>query len=559
MSADMALPNVFGDVARFASCEQCGRCSSACPRTGLDAFNIRRILRHVELGLADRLAATDTAWACTTCARCETACPNGIAILDIVRSLRRLAIEAAPRDPVPCIAACPAGIDVPGYLRFIADGEPQKAYELILEAAFFPGVLGRVCPHPCEPVCRRGEVNQPVASDRALAVAPDTGRKVAVVGSGPAGLAAAACLRRKGHAVAVFEARAEPGGMMRWGIPRYRLPLEVLEKEIQQVLDLGVALETGVALGKELALETLRNGFDAVFLALGLQKSRRIELPGSENKGVSWGLDFLAEVAGGDAPKVEESVLVIGGGDVAVDVACSALRLGARSVTMACLESREEMPAHTHELALALEEGVALVCGWGPLRVLADDGRVTGLEMQRCSSVFDEEGRFDPQFTEERMTLGARQLILAVGQAADQGFVEGDMTLVQGLLEAATDTGETTVRGVFAGGEIATGPGSLVDAIASGKRVAAAIDRFLGGDGELEPAWAERPDTAGYDGTRELGFADRERPDLPETPLSERQTFAEVASCLQEDLARREASRCLSCDLEAQAECLRRG
>jgi len=420
----------------------------------------------------------------------------------------------------------------------------------------------------------RGEVNQPVAicalkrfaadhagelSERAQAVASDTGRKAAVVGSGPAGLVTAACLRRKGHAVTVFEARNEPGGMMRWGIPRYRLPLEVLEKEIQQVLDLGVDLKTNMALGKDISLAKLRNDFDAVFLALGLQKSRRIELPGSDTKGASWGLDFLAAAAGDRSPKVEETVLVVGGGDVAVDVACSALRLGARKVTMACLESREEMPAHEHELALALEEGAKLVCGWGPARVLADQGHVSGLELMRCSRVFDDEGRFDPQYTDERKKLEAKQIILAVGQAADPSFAQGDLKLVQGLLETAEQSGETSIPGVFAGGEIATGPGSLVDAIASGKRVAAAIDRLLGGDGEVESPWAERPDTSGYDGKRDIGFADRERTDLPETPVSERQTFAEVVLCLAEDIARQEASRCLSCDLEARAACLSRG
>ncbi|MBK5100199.1 MAG: FAD-dependent oxidoreductase, partial [Desulfobacteraceae bacterium] len=233
MEANTALAEKFSDVEMFRTCEQCGCCSSACPITGINEFNIRRIVRHIELDLIEEIAGTPHPWYCTTCGRCETVCPNGIAILDIMRPLRRMTPSEFVPDELPqCTAACPAGIDIPGYLRFIAQGKPTEAYKLILEKVPFPGILGRVCTHPCEEKCRRGEVNRPIAicalkryavdkADHAFEVASrvaeDTGHKVAVIGAGPAGLTAAFYLRKRGHHVTVFEGRSRPGGMMRYG------------------------------------------------------------------------------------------------------------------------------------------------------------------------------------------------------------------------------------------------------------------------------------------------------------------------------------------------------
>ncbi len=390
MEAKPKFAERFNNVEMFRFCEQCGRCSSACPITGVNGFNIRRLVRHVELDLIEDIASSPMPWFCATCGRCEDACPNGIKILDITRALRAIGPEERFPDQPPCVKACPAGIDIPGYLRRVAEGNSAGAYQLIMERAPFPGVLGRICPHPCETACKRGEINQPIAicaakryaADQAgdlgqwiAATAPDTGRRVAVIGSGPAGLTAAFYLRKKGHRVTVFEARPKPGGMLRYGIPRYRLPEDVLDREIDQLLKTGIEMRTGRKLGADLQIEQLRQeGYEAVFVAVGAQLSRKIELAGSELEHVDWGVEFLSRVAEGRPAAVRERVVVVGGGNVAVDVALTALRLGAKKVMLACLEKREEMPANPWEIEQALAEGVEMHYSWGPSRILGQDG-----------------------------------------------------------------------------------------------------------------------------------------------------------------------------------------
>jgi NADPH-dependent glutamate synthase beta subunit-like oxidoreductase len=522
--------NRFNAIEMFRFCEQCGRCSSACPITGVDGFNIRRLIRHVELDLIDEIAASPMPWFCAVCGRCEDACPNGIKILDITRTLRAIGPEERFPQQAPCAQACPAGIDVPGYLRLIAQGKNAEAYQLIMEKAPFPGVLGRVCPHPCETACKRGEINAPIAicaakrfaADHAgdlaqwiACVAPDTGRRVAVVGAGPAGLTAAFYLRQKGHAVTIFEARFRAGGMLRYGIPRYRLPEDVLDKEINQLLAVGIALKTDQKLGVDFSVEQLREeGFDAVFLAVGAQLSRRIELEGSDLDGVHWGVEFLSQVAEGRLPAVREKVVVIGGGNVAVDAALTALRLGAQNVTLACLEKCEEMPANPWEIEQAMAEGVEMLYAWGPSRVIGNDGNVAGIELVRCTSVFDETGNFCPYFEDTRITIEADQIILAVGQNSETAFCRdfcfidepSELPVVKGLIAIDPETQQTEVRGVFAGGDAANGPGTVIQAIAAGRRAAVSIDRYLGGNGIIEVGRAApKPEAKAGRGNSEVG------------------------------------------------------
>jgi NADPH-dependent glutamate synthase beta subunit-like oxidoreductase len=558
------------DVSMFRACEQCGTCSSACPITGVDGFNIRRILRHIELGLTEEVADSPLPWLCTTCGRCEDACPNGIEILDIIRILHQM----APRQWVPegpaCVIACPARIDIPGYLRLIAQGKVNEAYALIREKVPFPGILGRVCTRPCEDACRRGDVfNQPIAicalkryvTDNAQGVPEqvsriggDTGHRVAIVGAGPAGLTAAFYLRKKGHQVTVFEARSAPGGMMRSGIPDYRLPPEVVEKEIKQILNLGIELQTEKKLGRDFHLDQLKaDGYQAVFLAVGAQLSRRIEVEGANLDDVFWGVDFLCEVNEGKDIALKDRVLVVGGGNVAVDVALTALRLGAKEVTLACLESREEMPANPWEIEMALEEGVKLMPSWGPHRIIGDNGKVSGIELVRCTSVFDEEGNFSPTFASIKETVTADQVILAIGQAPDLSFVDdkGPLRVQEGLVVIDEETLETDMPGVFAGGDVAKVPGTIIDAIAAGRRAASSIDTFLGGDGDIEETLVEMQPLEPATGRRDKGFADLKRVRMPALPLSERHDgFLEVELGLNEDRAIDEAKRCLQCDLE---------
>ena len=570
MGSKIVLAEKFGNVDMFRACEQCGCCSSACPITGVDGFNVRRIIRHIELDLINEIAETPFPWSCTTCGRCEEVCPNGIAILDIIRPLRSMSPEALVPDWPPCTKACPARIDVPGYLRLIAEGKPDEACALILEKVPFPGILGRVCMHPCEDACRRLAVfDEPVSIcalkrfaadkadnvfERASNVSENTGNKVAIIGAGPAGLTAAFYLRKKGHEVTIFESRSKPGGMMRYGIPFYRLPEDVLEREINQVLSVGIDLKTGKKLGRDFDLSTLKEeGYEAIFVATGLQMSRKIDLEGAQSEDVLWGIDFLAEISEENKIALKDRVLVVGGGNVAVDVALTALRIGAKEVTMACLESRDEMPANPWEIDMALEEGVRLMTSWGPRKIIQENGKVTGAELIQCACVFDERGDFCPAFNNITEKVEADQVILAIGQAADLSFIDdnGPLAVKKGLIMINPDTQETGMPGVFAGGDVGEGPGTIIDAISAGRRAARAIDQFLGGDGDIEESIALRPDTRAYNGERERGFADLKRIETPAIPLSERHDgFTEVDLCFDDGHAIGEAKRCLQCDLE---------
>ncbi|MBT8368907.1 MAG: FAD-dependent oxidoreductase [Deltaproteobacteria bacterium] len=519
-------------------------------------------------------------WFCATCGRCEDACPNGIKILEITRTLRRIGPEELTPDKPLCVNACPAGIDVPGYLRFIGQGNIDEACKLIIEKAPFPGVLGRVCTHPCETACKRGEINQSIsicaakryAADKAgdltawmSDTAPDSGHKVAVIGAGPAGLTAGFYLRKKGHQVTVFEARPKPGGMLRYGIPFYRLPVAVLDKEIDLVLSTGINLQTNQKLGLDYEIEQLKSdGFEAVFIAVGAQVSRKIELQGSDLNDVHWGVEFLASVAQGGDVSIKERVAVIGGGNVAVDVALTAIRLGARKVTLACLESRDEIPANPWEIEQAREEGVKILFSWGPDKILENDGKVSGLELVRCTSVFDGQGNFCPYFDETKKSIEADQVILAIGQASETAFCQDfcflddqqSLPLERGLIAIKTDTQETAMRGVFAGGDAANGPATVIEAIAAGRRAAISIDRYLGGNGKLEVGIRKAEGGIkecgnGYDGKRESGFAELRRIEVPSLPVSERKGgFAEVEFCFSDGQAKEEINRCLQCDLE---------
>jgi len=598
----------FNQIEMFRYCEQCGRCSSACPITGINGFNIRRLIRHVELDLIEEIAASPMPWFCATCGRCEDACPNGIKILEITRTLRSVGPETLVPEKPLCVNACPAGIDIPGYLRLIGQGKMDEACKLIIEKAPFPAILGRVCTHPCETACKRGEVNQPIAICAAKRYAadkagnligwmsqtlPDSGHKAAVIGAGPAGLTAAFYLRKKGHRVTVFEARPKPGGMMRYGIPNYRLPEAVLDKELEQILSTGIELKTNRKLGVDFEIEQLKNdGFEAVFIAVGAQLSRKIELEGSDLPEVHWGVEFLAAVAEGAQVPVKDRVVVIGGGNVAVDVALTALRLGARSVSLACLESEAEMPANPWEVEQAREEGVEMLFSWGPARITANDGKVSGLELVRCTSVFDDQGNFCPYFDDAKTSVAADQVILAIGQASETAFCKDfcflddqqSLPVEKGLIAVNQETQETEMKGVFAGGDAANGPASVIEAIAAGRRAAVSIDKFLGGNGVVEvgianaeggianaeggPAvvpegrdyWAASLGSAeggnsacgnGYNGRREARFADLKRIDVPALPLAERAGgFAEVELCFSDEQAKAEAHRCLQCDLE---------
>ncbi len=547
-------------------CIGCTRCVRACrDLRGIEAIGfVYDEKGQVQIGT---LAETLEASGCKFCTACVEVCPTG-ALVD-------KAVEPATReeDIVPCKAACPAYIDVPGYLRMIAQGKADEANAIIREKVPFPGVLGRVCIHPCEQACRRGEVNESIsictlkryAADgqnglwkNESKVASDTGKKVAVVGAGPAGLTAAFYLRKQGHAVSLFESGSQAGGMLRYGIPEYRLPRTVLDDEIKDILDLGIDFRSNRSLGRDFSLEQLKNdGFDAVFLGVGAQQSRRIPLEGCNTPETLWGVEFLRQVAEGAEIKLEDSVVVIGGGNVAVDVALTALRCGATDVKMSCLECLDEMPASPWEIEGAKAEGVQILPSWGPDKIISEDGKVTRMDLVECTCVFDDQGNFCPEFSDKKECILVDQVIMAVGQAADLSFLDDNSPIKadRGLIVVNEDTLETGRPGVYAGGDIAKAPGAVIHAIADGRRAAESIDIALGGDGDIDEVLFARGNPDPHLGWDE-GFAFQAREAMPELDVETRvKGFQEIATGYSDDQAVKEAKRCLQCDLRLQIGC----
>jgi len=548
-------------VRDYNLCIGCLRCVRACRELrGVEALGFvygpegEVIVGTVEPSLEES--------ACRFCTACVEVCPTG-ALMDKLPDGRAGRYTPDERETalVPCRANCPAQVDVPRYVRLVSQGRYAEAAAVVRERAPFPAVLGHVCFHPCEDACRRGEVNEPVSIAALKRCAgerdeglwreqaqpnPSTGKKVAIVGAGPAGLTAAYYLALKGHAVTVFEAENEPGGMLRYGVPEFRLPRDVLHREVDDVLSHAITLRTGTRVGRDVAFEKLCADYDAVVLAIGLPLSRKLELPGAELDGVLWGLDFLRAVNVGQRPDVGRRVVVIGGGGVAMDVALAARRLGAADMQLACLEACDEMPAYEREVALALEEGVVFHPSWGPQKILGN-GRVNGIELVCCTSVFDAAGRFNPTFDESvTETLEADTVILAIGQAPDLAFLNGTR------LDANPERATTALPGVFAAGDIAGGDMSVVHAIASGQRAAEVVDRYLGGDGVVVRSLVETEASSPELGRIE-GFAGLSRAAMPTLPLDERAgSFSLVELGLTEEEAIAESARCLQCDLRLQ-------
>ena len=563
--SEAVLSEKLRDAAVIAACEQCGCCSSACPLTGKNDFNIRRIIRHVQLDLVDEMADSPLPWFCATCGRCEDACPNEVEILTGIRALRQLSPPEQVPEGSPCQLACPANVDIPGYLRLIAQGKVDEAYTLILEKVPFPAILGRVCTHPCEDACKRGEVNIPIAIcslkryaadnenglwQKVLRVKDNTGHKVAIIGAGPAGLTAAFYLRKKGHQVTVFEALPEPGGMMRFGIPDYRLPKDILRVEIKQIEDIGVEIRTNTKVD---SIEKLfEEGYNAVFLAIGAHQGLRIGVDGEDSPRVMEGVTFLQEVSLGKRVALGNKVAVIGGGNAAIDSARTALRLGAKEMTVIYRRTRAEMPASREEIDDALAEGVQIHFLAAPSRIISQDGKVE-LECIRMElGAMDASGRRRPEpIKGSEFTISFDTIIAAIGQHPE---IPRQFDLATGqanVIQVDPDTLATSRKGVFAGGDAVTGPASVIKAIAAGRRAASSIDKLLGGDGNIEETLWERPAPEPYSGRRDRGFADLGRVEMPRVPISERHnSFAEIDLGFDADKAATEAKRCLQCDLE---------
>jgi formate dehydrogenase beta subunit len=462
-----------------------------------------------------------------------------------------------------CTDACPAGVDVPRYIRAVRNGKYDEAVAVLREKLPLPTVCADACFAPCEEVCTYKQFGDPIAiraikraavdkgSDtwkKRKKVAKRTGKKVAIVGAGPAGLTASYYLATKGHEVTLCDSFPKPGGMLRYGIPNYRLPEKRLDRDVKAILEWGVKFQGNTRVGKDISLDELKKKHDAIFLASGANSSARIPLKGAEKKGVLWGWDFLRDVKIGKAPKMRSEVVVVGGGNVAIDVSLTARRLGAKKVHLFCLEKKEEMPAHGWEIALAEQEGVLINNSWAPKKVLGETS-VSGLSFMKCTSVFDREGQFNPTYDEKTTRkIESRTVILAVGLTADLGYLEAlkRIAVQSGRIEANPKDLSTGEKGVFAGGDVVTGPASIIQAIAQGRKAAAAMDRYLGGDGNIEEILAKPEKEVRLS---EFTGEGRPRSHMPLLKMKERtKGFSQVERGFTDGQIAEETSRCLNCD-----------
>jgi len=470
----------------------------------------------------------------------------------------------------PCKTQCPAHISIQAYIKLASQGRYTEALELIKRENPFPAVCGRICPRDCESACTRGDIDDPIAIDdiKKFIAEQDMnmerryiptlrhayGNKIAVVGSGPAGLSCAFYLAIDGYKVTVFEKQKVLGGMLTQGIPSFRLEKQVINSEIDILRELGVEFKTGVEVGKDVSLKELRNhGYQAFYLAIGAQEGRKLGIEGENAKGVTTGLDFLRSVNLGSDAKLTGKVVVIGGGNVAIDVARVATRVGASTVAMYCLESREEMPALEEEIEEATAEGITIHNSWGPKHIITKKGKVTGVAFMRCVSVFDKDKRFNPRYDEnDTIIVDADCVLLSVGQAIDWGnLITGTSIELNPnrTIKANPFTLQTGEPDVFAGGDALTGPRYAIDAIALGKEGAISIHRFVHPGQSLVIGRTRREyraldkenvDFKGYDSLP------RQRTGHIEGAES-RHSFKDLRGTLSEEQVKKETERCLGC------------
>ena len=531
---------------------------------------------------------------CTACEQCTDVCPVDVPNhfdreMGTRKAIAKHYAQATPNifgilknGHAPCKVACPANINVQGYIQLIKKKEYVKAVNLIRERNPLSAICGRACNHPCEAVCTRGSLDDPIAirllkkfaSDKEMEMVESgqislpeekipatSAKKVAVIGAGPAGLTAAADLADRGHAVTVYESSSAAGGMLRWGIPQYRLPKNILDYEVELIRRRGVAFAYNCRIGQEIAFDKLRKDNDAVFIAVGVQVSRRLGVEGEDIAGIDYGVEFLRQAADVNGPPdVSGRVVVIGGGNVAVDVARTALRLGADSVEMVSLEQRSEMPALPEEVSETLEEGIKVTNGWGPRRILGAES-VAGIELKRCVSVFDDNGRFSPLYDEKTlMAIQADHVIVAIGQSLDKSFSDtAGLEIERGCLKIDPLTFETSAAGVFAGGDSVSGPASIIQAVGAGKKAAESIDRYLKNGDMRSNRFEDTVKPLPEDLLPDISGKQKSARAVPDyLPVEQRSgNFAETEGGLSEQAALAESERCLNCALCSECrECV---
>ncbi len=583
------VTNIDGPDKIFAICNCC-RCSCFALRTS-QYFNTPNLSNCNYVAKLDKEK-------CVACGQCVDTCPGDalqlgqkictkepIVVPETITpddhewgrdkwnpEYRDNRVMVAPTGTAPCKTTCPAHIAVQGYIKLAAQGKYLEALELIKKENPLPAVCGRICPHNCENECTRGDFDTPVAIDDIKRFVADQeikaenrfvperlrdfrDKKIAVIGSGPAGLSCAYYLALTGYSVTVFEKEKKLGGMLTLGIPSFRLEKDVVEAEIEVLRQMGVEFRTGVEIGKDNTIKKMRyEGFSAFYVAIGAQAGRKLGIEGEDAQSVIAGVDFLKHVNLGEGEKLSGNVVVIGGGNVAIDVARTAVRQGAGAVNMYCLESASEMPALPEEIEEAQAEGIAISNSWGPKRIVAENGKVTGVEFKKCVSVF-EDGKFAPKYDEnETITVAADYVLVSVGQSIEWGDLlkYSAVELGRGNTADADElTYQTAQSDIFVGGDVYTGPKFAIDAIAAGKQAAISIHRFVQPGQSLTIGRDRRNYTAidksNIDKDAVVSGYDNTPRQKPAHDTKNDKTYKDTRVTFTEEQLKKETERCLGC------------
>lgn len=532
------------------NCVACGQCVENCPVNAIQLG--QKLCAKTPLPEKKERTARDHMWS----------------IKDYNLDYRENRQNVCEEGTSPCKTACPAHIAVQGYIKLASQGKYMEALELIKKENPFPAVCGRICPHGCESECTRGEIDEPIAIDEIKKFIADQeldsdkrfiperrheyGKKIGIVGAGPAGLSCAYYLAIDGYKVTVFEKEDKLGGMLTLGIPSFRLEKDIVDAEIDILKEMGVEFKTGVEVGKDITLDDLRkDGYEGFYLAIGAQGGRKLGIEGEDADGVITGVEFLRNVNLGKDVKLPRRAIVIGGGNVAIDVARTASRTGATDVNMFCLESREEMPALVEEIEETLEEGITIGNGWGPKRIVVENGKVTGVEFKKCTSVFNSDGRFAPEYDEnDTMIVETDVVLLSIGQSIEWGnLLDGSKVELNRNNTAKADglTYQTAEKDVFVGGDAFTGPKFAINAIAAGKEAAISLHRFVQ-PGQSLTLGRDRREYHMFDKDNVVieGFDNVPRQRIGHNPEA-KNSFKDDRVTFTEEQMKKETERCLGC------------
>lgn len=589
------ITNIDGENKIFAICN--------CNVNVCYALRTSQLFNTPNLSRSAYVARVETE-DCVACGKCVEACPAGAVKLGQKLCLKDGSRVEYPKHPLPsemkwgphmwdedyrdnnrincydtgtapCKTACPAHIAVQGYLKMAAQGKYTEALALIKKDNPLPAICGRICNRRCEDACTRGSIDQAIAIDEVKKfiaqqdlnaetryipekVVPSLNgffpEKVAIIGAGPAGLSCAFYLAEKGYTPTIFEKNDKPGGMLRYGIPSFKLEKDVIDAEIEVIRAMGVDIRCGIEVGRDVTIQQLREqGYRAFYIAIGCQGGKKAGIPGEDACDVMTAVDFLRTVGQDESYKVSGRAIVVGGGNVAIDVARTAQRCGAESVAMYCLEPRDRMPASEEEIAEATDEGVTLNCGWGPKEILTENGSVKGIVFKRCTSVWDEEGRFAPVYDEnDTVTLECERVFLSIGQSIQWGELLSGTAVELGRGKGAVAdslTYQTAEPDIFVGGDVYTGPKFAIDAIAAGREGAISIHRFVQPHSSLTIGRNRREFTALDKENILVEQYDNSSRQIPgkDSTADSRKSFRDTRLPFTEEQVKAETARCLGC------------